>query len=768
MEEQNNNSHCNNGIGSGDHRHVDQSSQGNSAVVRRRAQDDSTSVVASESQDMLGPATSRATPADANAGPSFWRTLRYKWTIFLVTSLIAAPAIAVVWRFSYPLYRAAGQIRVRPIIPHLVFRTEDNGMIPYYKGYLNTQVAVILSPTVLQRALGRAQLKATSWYSQPSVSLLPDSRSHLEVLQDELTVRPRPMTEVIDIYIETPNSNDSAVIVNAVLDEYIKYANEMTDEGSNKLYGRLVKQYNSIKRQVRQQEKNIVKLQRKLGASDPQQLLAHKRIRLDETEAQLEKISRAHELAKWRLGLIKKRAELIAQQNKDATRDSAGFAVSSFGNDAEWRRLRRTVEEAQFEIERQAHRLGELHPTRIDLVKAKEFAEKLLGNRERQLGAAWQLGEVLEDSAVRAEPIRELKTVEIEVKLSAHQKTLLNKDIQKQQVAWKRMFDQVQILEDGQADLAEVEEVYVAVQNRLERKSMERNVPGSIEVLARAVAPQSVTKDRRFALASLTLLIALAAGFGVAYLRVGREEPIVQMNELNYHIPTPFLGRLPIVPVKSKRMPLGNPDLAEGIRMLRTTVLQRIEDGRGNVVLITSAVSGEGKTTVSILLARSLAMCGKQVLLVDADLRNPSLSKALGLRTQRGFLKGLADGCDDNEVIVQTVTPGLQIAPGSLDYGDLNSELIANGVFSAAMGRWQKKYDVVVLDSSPVLLGADAQIIAHQAAGTILIARAEHTRRDDFREALSYLTSSGSNLWGTVFMGPVPRRYTSHAYQKQV
>ena len=764
MEEQNNNSHCNNGADSGDHRDIDQSSEGNSAVVRRRTRDGSTSVVASQPQDMLGPLTPASTPVTADPAPSFWRTLRYKWTIVLVTGFLAGPAMVVICLFSQPLYRAAGQIRVRPIIPHLVFRTEDNGMIPYYKGYLNTQVAVILSPTVLQRALEQAQLKATSWYSQPRVSLLPDSRSHLEVLQDELIVRPRPMTEVIDIYMETPDGKESAVIVNAVLDEYIKYANEMTDEGSNKLYGRLVKQYNSIKRQLRQEEKNIVKLQRKLGTSNPQQLLSHKRIRLDETETELEKISRAHELAKWRLELTEKKVELIAQKMKDAKRDSASIGASSFGDDAQWRLLRQNVQEAQFESERQALRLGALHPTRIDLVKAKEFAEKLLRNREQQLAAAWQLGTALEHSEVRGEPIRELRTAEVEVKLSARQKTLLNKDIQKQQIAWKRIFDQVQVLEDGQADLAEVKEVYTAVQNRLERKSMERNVPGSIEVLARAVAPQSVTKDRRFALASLTLFIALAAGFGVAYLRVGREEPIVQMNELNYHIPTPFLGRLPVVPVKSKRMPLGNPDLAEGVRILRTTVLQRIKDNRGNAVLITSAVSGEGKTTVSILLARSLAMCGKQVLLVDADLRNPSMSKTLGLRTQRGFLKGLAEGCDDSEVIVQTVTPNLHIAPGSLDYSDVNSELIANGVFSAAMGRWQKKYDVVVLDSAPVLLGADARIIAHQAAGTILIAKADHTRRDDFREALSYLSSSGSNLWGTVFMGPMPRRYNSHSY----
>ncbi len=127
-------------------------------------------------------------------------------------------------------------------------------------------------------------------------------------------------------------------------------------------------------------------------------------------------------------------------------------------------------------------------------------------------------------------------------------------------------------------EVEEVQEIYAAVQSRLERKRMEQNVPGSIEILAQAVAPQSVAKDRRFVLTGLTLFVALIAGFGVAYLRVSMEEPTVQMHELNYRIPTPFLGRLPIVPDKGKQMPLGDPDLAEGVRMLRTSVLQRIEN----------------------------------------------------------------------------------------------------------------------------------------------------------------------------------------------
>ena len=157
MEEQNNQSHFDNGANFGDEKHAEKSSESNSAMVRRRLGVQRPWSLGEEANDMLGPVSPMKTQLESDPKPSFWRTLRYKWTILLITIAIAVPGIAGVWLLVQPLYRAAGQIRVRPIIPHLVFRTEDNGMIPYYKGYLNTQVSVILSPTVLQRVLKRAR-----------------------------------------------------------------------------------------------------------------------------------------------------------------------------------------------------------------------------------------------------------------------------------------------------------------------------------------------------------------------------------------------------------------------------------------------------------------------------------------------------------------------------------------------------------------------------------------------------------------------------------
>ena len=187
--------------------------------------------------------------------------------------------------------------------------------------------------------------------------------------------------------------------------------------------------------------------------------------------------------------------------------------------------------------------------------------------------------------------------------------------------------------------------------------------------------------------------------------------------------------------------------------MVRTALLERIEKGRDNVVLITSAGSKAGKTTVAILLAKSLAHCGKRVLLVDADLRNPSLSKRCDVSNNPGLIDVLSKQTHDKDAITKNGVGGLHI----LSAGTLNAahdpELLANGRLQANLDRWRRDYDVVVLDTAPVMPVADARILSRAVDGTVMVLREGHCRRDDVIEALAILSTSGSPLLGTVFVG---------------
>ena len=158
------------------------------------------------------------------------------------------------------------------------------------------------------------------------------------------------------------------------------------------------------------------------------------------------------------------------------------------------------------------------------------------------------------------------------------------------------------------------------------------------------------------------------------------------------------------------------------------------------------------------MLARSLAQCGKKVLLVDADLRSPGIGLQMGLEPSEGLMEVLTNQVDRRDVIVQTETPRLSILPAGRVDARVDPELITNGLFGASVSQWRRDYDVVLMDSPPVLPVADARILAGQADGTVLVVRAERTPRSNIFEAMRHLDSAGAALWGTIFIAPGHRR----------
>ncbi|MCH8967755.1 MAG: CpsD/CapB family tyrosine-protein kinase [Planctomycetes bacterium] len=188
--------------------------------------------------------------------------------------------------------------------------------------------------------------------------------------------------------------------------------------------------------------------------------------------------------------------------------------------------------------------------------------------------------------------------------------------------------------------------------------------------------------------------------------------------------------------------------------MVRTSLGRRLHDGDLQVVLLTSCSRGDGKSTVAALLARSMAELGKKVLLIEADLRRPSLSKRLlGHESQMGLAAVLTGATTGMNAIAPTDVPNFDVLVAGRQPDDFTFELLANGRFSECLSRWKKKYDVLLLDSPPLRSCADARILADHADGTIMVLRASHCRHNEVVRAYADFTSSGGALLGTVLIG---------------
>jgi len=447
--------------------------------------------------------------------------------LLVVFVLVAVPAIAAIWTQIVPKYRARAEVRVRPIIPYLVFRTEDSGMIPLYSSFVNTQVSIMRSNVVLQRVLDQPEVQGTQWNKEPPKSLVQRLRGNLpappmERLRDDISVRPREETEIIDIAFLDSSAKDAKIIVDAVLDQYIKYIGQKSDATKDDLYSKLVDQYKSLENEIKGREMISAELSRSLGTGTQQELISSKRVRLDETQARLSELRQSIAILEWER---KKLEDLMKQAVDDDSNDVAGRMENQakYYEDAEWRKLDVDMRTIHHKIA--TSQLDPNNPDIIQATKDMKFAKELLRLREVQLDKQWRnrlriAAGVPITTAIASGLSYEEASIYLENQLARtkYEEQLLLAELKKQQAEFQGLFESAQLLEKENKALQHKRELFGAVRQRLDEKNMERNVPGSIEVLTRASVPSEPHKDRRIVLTAMALVLGLGMGGVAAFL----------------------------------------------------------------------------------------------------------------------------------------------------------------------------------------------------------------------------------------------------------
>jgi receptor protein-tyrosine kinase len=189
---------------------------------------------------------------------------------------------------------------------------------------------------------------------------------------------------------------------------------------------------------------------------------------------------------------------------------------------------------------------------------------------------------------------------------------------------------------------------------------------------------------------------------------------------------------------------------SEAYRSLRTSLLYTQVDRPTKVLLVTSAGSEEGKTTVCANLGVVLAQAGKNTLIIDCDLRRPAVHKVFGLRNIAGIVDILADERSLSESW-QEPLPDLSlkvVTAGPLPPNP--AELLSSRRLSQFLAEVRSEFDYVLIDSPPARLVSDPIILATQGDGVLLTLDAQTTRKVDVRRTVRSLTTVGANVLGTV------------------
>ena len=258
----------------------------------------------------------------------------------------------------------------------------------------------------------------------------------------------------------------------------------------------------------------------------------------------------------------------------------------------------------------------------------------------------------------------------------------------------------------------------------------------------------------------LAILGGLAAGLGIVFLIAVRDDRFTSVTEVNSTLGDTVVGLLPEVGQEGGSiMPLlalNDPRhiYAESYRSLRSALLFLATEGeRPKVLLITSAMPSEGKSTVAANLARTLALSGSRVLLVDGDLRKGHLHRLLGLQREPGLVELLNQTCDPDKVIQLDSPANLTfISSGGQLSGNPGDLFLGSGL-DQILARWRQEFDYVLIDSSPLFAADDASCLAPKVDGTLFVVRNRQSSAHAAREALELLAQRQARVLGVIFNG---------------
>ena len=311
--------------------------------------------------------------------------------------------------------------------------------------------------------------------------------------------------------------------------------------------------------------------------------------------------------------------------------------------------------------------------------------------------------------------------------------------------------------------------VFPDLVDQLERPSSPAGTPPVIvRVVEPATSPTDPSSIGLPLAAALALLSGLVIGMVAAIVRDSLDTTIKSPDQLSAVAAAPNLGVLAYDSVVPKRPLTVHEDpqsaRAEAFRQLRTNLQFLNVDSPRKAMIITSSLPGEGKTTTAANLAIAVASAGLRTLVIEGDLRRPKLSDVLGLDRSVGLTSVLAGRlrCDQ---AIQHWSGGVfdVLASGPLPPNP--SELLASQHMANLLTEVRTRYDLVLLDTPPLLPVTDAAAVAASTDGALMICRYKSTTREQVESAAAALRAVGAPLLGTIFtMVPAngPRAYAKY------
>jgi tyrosine-protein kinase Etk/Wzc len=317
--------------------------------------------------------------------------------------------------------------------------------------------------------------------------------------------------------------------------------------------------------------------------------------------------------------------------------------------------------------------------------------------------------------------------------------------------------------------------------NAIQLQLMREGKVGNVRLIDDAAYPEAPVKPKKSVVVGIAAALGLLCGLGFAFARNAFFRGIRGPQEVEAYTGLNVYSTIPLSAAQesfARNAAARRPGLhllafhapsdpaVESLRSLRTALQFAMLDAQNNRVLVTGATPGVGKSFVSSNFAAILANAGKRVLLIDADMRKGHLNHFFGVPRECGLSDLIAGSTTISEAIRRELIPNLDLlTTGVLPPNP--AELMMSGAFAHLLDQLSGDYDVVILDTPPVLVAADTVGIAPQAATVLLVARAGVTQLGELQESAKRLSHAGKSVSGVLFnaIDLSQRHYGSYGYK---
>ena len=672
----------------------------------------------------MDPLKTQPTPETKLHFLDYWRIIRIRKTVIIAVFLLIAITATVVTFILPESYSSTARIKIEndgSDIASFASPQMNPGYDPYF---IQTEFEIIQSETVLGKVIDTLGLNV-AWGKKYAGGETLQTDQTMRLLKQRLRLSTERNTKIIDITVYSEDKDEAAKIANAIDDAYREYRLNLRMGQSEGGISVLQASFDEDGRKIQEVESNVDQLRNSLNIIDPNPssdaptpTLTPDELRHFE-ELRIERAANYERLNKQLSGL--------QALSPDKLRDVLPNTIQP--PDSELNLLLNELNEAQQQLVKLKSDEGAQNP---DVIRVQNTVDEL--NRQidkRVIGIM---------AALEVNVQTEKATLDSLVAAVQDAKQKDQEEATRGQPYWEEKLK-----------LQDMRNFHQVLQARIAEEKVDKAIPKTamVEVVDTAKPGKDPVRPNKTLNIVLGIIVGLAVGVGLAFFIEYLDTSVKTIDDVERALQSPVLGVIPQNVGSLADEESSDSQYAEAYRVLRTHILFSRKDENLNTLAVVSAGAGEGKSTTTLNLATIFAQAGQRILVVDSDLRRPTLHKILRVSNNLGLVSYLLKQNTLEEVIQKTKVPMLDfMASGKLpssSMGILNSPRM-----KALIAELKLRYDFIFFDSPPIMGVSDASVLASEVDMTIQVIQYRRYPQPMNIRAKQMIEKVGGNLVGIV------------------